>query len=143
MKGKCSREPAFHLLRWDHLAAVKTTVMLQFSSQQNPLQAGQAQALFYLLEVSFKLWQFLQPESDQVVAREITVISQSHPRTDSNDQVKRGRDSQSPFSTAEPLQTTLTLLRDGSCPDLSSCGDFGPHLTLQTPSTVVVTQRGV
>lgn len=60
---------------------------------------------------------------------------------DSSDQVKQGRDSQSRFPIAGDLQTTLALLKDGSCPDLSSCGGFRIRLTLQTPSTVVATWR--
>lgn len=146
MKGKCSGKPAFHLLRWDHLAAVNTAVMLPVQQPAEPpvsrastSSALPAGSVFQAVAVP-STW--FRPSCGQRGCSYFSVSPPYRARHLTAMTKLNEADSQSPFSIAGALQTTLMLLKDGSCPDLSSCGDFGPLLTLQTPSTVATIQWG-
>lgn len=146
MKGKCSGKPAFHLLRWDHLATVNTTVMLPVQQPAEPpvSRASTSSALpaGSVLQAVAVPSAWFRPSCGQRGCSHFSV-SPTHQARHLTAMTKLNKaDSQSPFSIAGALQTALVLLKHGSCPDLSSCGDFGPLLTLQTPSRVATTQGG-
>lgn len=111
MKGKGSGEPAFHLLRWDHLVTVKITVRLPVQQPAESLVNREGTSSILpagsVLQAMAVPSAWFRPSCGQRACSHFSVSLTHWARhLTAMTKLNLGRDSQSPFSIAGALQTT-------------------------------------